>query len=88
MVNYATGAPIIQPLRYRSYNELPEAGASLRNSGSDENVYYQFVPAAVQEHDNYKRGTQAAYKRRLNAVENWAWFTQRLVEYEHIKVID
>ena len=88
MVNYATGAPIIQPMRYRSFNELPESSGNMGNSGSEENVYYQFVPAAVQDHDNYRRGTQAAYKRHLHAIENWAWLTQRLVEFEHVKAVD
>ena len=47
---------------------------------STENLYYQVV---AQPQDAKPR--RAAYNRSLNAVENWAWFTQRLVEIEEMR---
>ena len=74
MVNYPTRAPIhlqtphrIQPMGYQGFGD----------PHGTENLYYQVV-APPQE----AKPRRAVYNRSLNAVENWAWFTQRLVELE------
>jgi hypothetical protein len=67
MVNYSTGTPILQPVRYRSYGELPDTGAMIgpnaasdqipkfedTASSVDDNVYYQLVGSTVRQQGNY-----------------------------------
>ena len=59
MVNYSAGTPILQPMRYRSYGNLPDAGMldaprdQMHNfdespSSAAENVYYQLVRPAIR----------------------------------------
>lgn len=94
MVNYPPRAPIhlqaphrIQPVRYRSYGDRQRqmmGGSSkylVTTDSGAENVYYQFV-APPQE----SQPRRPMNKRSLNAVENWAWLTQRLVELEQFKL--
>lgn len=80
MVNYPAGGPLLQPhglqpVRYPGYGVMnAESGA--------EDLYYQIVdPAALEA-----KPRRPAYNRSLNAVENWAWLTQRLVELEQLKM--
>lgn len=74
MVNYPPRGPIhLQtPHRIQPMGYVDPHGA--------ENLYYQVV-APPQE----AKPRRAVYNRSLNAVENWAWFTQRLVELEQMR---
>jgi len=95
MVNYPSRAPIhlgapqrIQQVRYNSYGDhsrdiMGGTGKFLVNADSGEELYYQLVDPNLASTSKPRRG---AYDRSCNAVENWAWFTQRLADLERMKI--